>query len=440
MYIAAAALLTLLLLVPQVRMYRDDLPRTDVVAQLRFIRAELDSGSAEEMQGMFPEGYVFSYVLYGLTWTDIARGDPTYRDEALREARWALRHVDSPTGRAVFDARLRPAYGVFYVGWSSRLRGAVIELAGATAPETARFTADCEALAAAFDTDGPFLTAYPGQAWPVDNVVAMAALRLHDRIVGSRFDAVITRWLTSARARLDPATGLLPHMAAPTQEGARGSSQSIIQRFLPEIDAAWAAQQYSVFRRLFIDTPLGLPGVREYPRGRDGAGDVDSGPLLLGISASATVVGLGAARANGDRSLSGPLTGLGESLGMPVTLGDSKRYAFGVLPIGDSFLAWSFAAPSADSTTTFSPAAPWWWRLPWHALTLMVVALLWFPVILGLLRRARAKRRPATGVSPSTAEGSRRSPPGAISSRRRPPLHRPPHRYRGHRRPTRPPH
>ncbi|MEV0709590.1 hypothetical protein [Nocardia aurea] len=403
MYIAAATLLTLLLLVPQVRMYRDDLPRTDVVAQLRFIRAELDSGSAEEMQRMFPEGYVFSYVLYGLTWTDIARGDPAYRDEALREARWALRHVDSPTGRAVFDARLRPAYGVFYVGWSSRLRGAVVELAGTNAPETARFTADCEALAAAFDTDGPFLSAYPGQAWPVDNVVAMAALRSHDRIVGSRFDAVVTRWLTSARTRLDPATGLLPHMAAPTPEGARGSSQSIIQRFLPEIDAAWATQQYSVFRRLFVDTPLGLPGVREYPRGRDGAGDVDSGPLLLGISASATVVGIGAARANGDRSLSGPLTGLGESLGMPVTLGDSKRYAFGVLPIGDTFLAWSFAAPQAGSTTTFATVAPWWWRLPWHALTLMVVALLWFPVIRGLLRRARAKRPPATAVSPPAA-------------------------------------
>nr|WP_067467112.1 hypothetical protein [Nocardia amamiensis] len=402
-YVAVAALLTVLILVPQVRLYRDEQPRTDVIAQLRFLRAELRSGLGEEMQGMFPEGYFFSHALYGLAWVDVARGDTTYRAEALREARWALESLGSPSGRAVFDARLRPAYGVFYVGWSSWLRGAVIELAGAGAPETAQFTADCEALATAFGTDGPFLAAYPGQAWPVDSVVAVAALRLHDRIVGSRFEPVIAEWLTSARRHLDPATGLLPHQAAPLVEGARGSSQSVIQRFLPEIDAAWAGEQYSAFRRLFVDTPLGLPGVREYPHGQNGAGDVDSGPLVLGVSASATVVAIGAARVHGDRSLAGPLTGLGESLGVPVTLGNSKRYAFGALPVGDAFLAWSFAVPLATTTTSFPPVVQWWWRMPWHALALTVLTLLWFPAVRELVRRVRAGQRivPATRHLPS---------------------------------------
>ncbi|WP_174184209.1 hypothetical protein [Nocardia barduliensis] len=392
-YVAVAALLTLVILVPQVRLYQDEQPRTDVIAQLRFLRDELGSGLGEEMQGMFPEGYFFSYALYGLAWADVARGDTTYRDEALREARWALDRLSSPSGRAVFDARLRPAYGVFYVGWSSRLRGAVIELAGAGAPETAQFIADCEALASAFGTEGPFLAAYPGQAWPVDNVVAVSALRLHDRIVGSRFEPVIAEWLTSARAQLDPATGLLPHRATPVLEGARGSSQSMIQRFLPEIDPVWAAQQYSTFRRLFVDTPLGLPGVREYPHGRSGAGDVDSGPLILGVSASATVVTIGAARVHGDRLLAGPLTGLGESLGIPVTLGNAKRYGLGALPIGDAFLAWSFAVPLASTATSFPPVVPWWWRTPWHALALTVLTLLWYPLARGLVRRVRAGQR-----------------------------------------------
>lgn len=389
-YVAVAALLTLLILVPQVHLYRDDQPRTDVIAQLHFLRAELNSGTGEEMQGMFPEGYFFSHALYGLAWIDVAHSDAAYRDDALREARWALERLGSPSGRAVFDARLRPAYGVFYVGWSTRLRGAVIELAGAGAPETAQFTADCEALAAAFDTDGPFLAAYPGQAWPVDSVVAVAALRLHDRIVGSRFEPVITRWLTSARTHLDPTTGLLPHRTTPVREGARGSSQSIIQRFLPEIDPEWAGQQYSAFRRSFVDTRLGLPGIREYPQGVDGTGDVDSGPLIIGISASATAVTIGAARAHGDRSLAGPLTSLGESLGIPVTFANSKRYAFGILPIGDAFLAWSFAAPLASTATSFPPVVPWWWRIPWHSLALTFLTLVWYPIARRLVRRRAA--------------------------------------------------
>ncbi|MBH0777849.1 hypothetical protein [Nocardia bovistercoris] len=394
MYVVVAVLLAVALFVPQVRMYRQEQSHTEIVAQLRFLRERLDSGLGGEMQSMFPEGYVFSHVLYGLAWTDVAREQANYRDQAVREARWALQRLDSPSGRAVFDARSRPAYGVFYVGWSSRLRGAVIELAGAGAPETERFTADCEALAAAFDADGPFLAAYPGQAWPVDNVVAVAALRIHDRVIGSRFESVVARWLTAAKASLDPDTGLMPHSVTPVREGARGSSQAIIQRFLPEIDTAWANQQYDTFRREFIDTPLGLPGVREYPRGRDGAGDVDSGPLVLGISVSATVVTLGAARAHGDEPLANSLTGLGESLGVPITLGDSKRYALGALPIGDAFLAWSFAEPRPDAETAFAPVVGWWWRLPWHAIALAFLALLWFPIARELRPRSPRSAAP----------------------------------------------
>lgn len=399
LYIAAAAVLTLLILIPQIRLYREEQPRTDIVAQLRFLRSELNSGLGQEMQSLFPEGHFFAHALYGLAWTDIARADPAHRSEGLREARWSLEQLESPAGRAVFDADLRPAHGVFYAGWSTRLRGAVIELAGPGAPESARFTADCAELAAAFAAHGPFLQAYPGQAWPVDSVVAVAALRLHDRIFTPRFEPVIADWLTSARSRLDPATGLLPHSSAPSTEGARGSSQAIIQRFLREIDSAWADEQYGRFRRAFVATPLGLPGVREYPHGLDGAGDVDSGPLILGVSASATVVALGAARVHGDLPLAGALTGLGEGLGVPVTLGGSKRYAFGVLPIGDAFLAWSAAAPTSTAAQSFPPVTDWWWRLPWHAFALVLLVGLWWPVVRILVRyrqrpgQARPRRR-----------------------------------------------
>ncbi len=41
--------------------------------------------------------------------------------------------------------------------------------------------------------------------------------------------------------------------------------------------------------------PLAIPGVREYPRGINGSGDIDSGPLFFGISLSASTVTLGAA-------------------------------------------------------------------------------------------------------------------------------------------------
>ena|SRR5215218_3133485 len=58
---------------------------------------------------------------------------------------------------------------VFYRGWTNWLRGG---------------------LGAAFDASAsPYLTAYPGQAWPVDSTVAMASLRLHDTLLPARFGA-----------------------------------------------------------------------------------------------------------------------------------------------------------------------------------------------------------------------------------------------------------
>ncbi|HWO58718.1 MAG TPA: hypothetical protein VNO31_01585, partial [Umezawaea sp.] len=257
--------------------------------QLAFLRAELDNGAGAEAQGLFPEGNFFLHALYGLSWVEIGMREPDgERSEALREARYALERLDSPFGRLPFSPALSPTYGVFYRGWSNWLRGGVLSLQPADRRDPAeleRFTEDSTALGAAFDASAsPYLAAYPGQAWPVDSTVAMASLRLHDTLLPPRFAGTAERWLRGVRERLDPRTGLLPHRVDPDTgdpaEVARGSSQSLVHRFLREVDPAFADQQYQRFRELFVVSPLGLgPAVREYPDGVDGPADVDSGPL-----------------------------------------------------------------------------------------------------------------------------------------------------------------
>jgi hypothetical protein len=380
----------------------------DVLPQLRFLRAALDAGAGAQMQGLFPEGYFFSHALYGLAWADVGLRQPDgapLRVQALNEARRALAALDTPAGRAPFAAGLDPPYGVFYVGWTSRLRGAVLRLQSADERDPAdvtRFTADCAALARAFAASAsPFLPAYPGQAWPVDSTVAVAALRLHDTILPPRYAATIQAWLAAAQARLDPATGLLPHRTdlatGQPLEGARGSSLSVMMRFLPEIDPAWGAAQYTAFRRQFVTTVAGLPGVREYPLGTEGAGDVDSGPLLAGVSLSASAVTLGAAFAQGDRELADPLLHTGEVLGLPLAWGETKRYALGQVPVGDAFLVWAKTALPADAPANdLPPVLPSWWRWPWHGLTLLVLALLWLPAWLPAVRARRSTPRQRT--------------------------------------------
>ncbi|EWC58219.1 putative hydrolase [Actinokineospora spheciospongiae] len=380
-----------------------------VQRQMAFLRAELDSGAGEEAQRLFPEGYFFLHALHGLSWVELGMREPVgERAAALREARFALARLDSPAGRAPFSADLTPAHGVFHRGWSNWLRGGVLSLEPAERRDPAevrRFAEDSAALGAAFDASPtPYLTAYPGQAWPVDSTVAVASLRLHDTLLPPRFAGTAERWLREVRQRLDPRTGLLPHRADPVDgtpaEVARGTSQSMVNRFLPEIDPAFAREQYLRFRDRFVVSPLGLgPAVREYPAGMDGPADVDSGPLPLGVSLSATVVTIGAAQVHGDDRLAGAVAAYAELVGVPVGTPWSKRYGFGLLPIGDAFLAWSKTArPWVVPTPPAPPAnvsSAWW--LPLVSLLVVLAAAPWLPAAVRRFRNRRGAGTEAGG-------------------------------------------
>ncbi|MEV8346635.1 hypothetical protein [Streptomyces niveus] len=392
-----------------------------VRGQLAFIREALDDGAGDAAQQQFPEGYFFLHALYGLSWVELGMREPAgaARDEAEREARWALGRLDSDAGRAAFSAGLTPSYGVFYRGWTNWLRGGTLMLRPAgerDAGQVRRFAAESAALGLAFDdADSPYLTAYPGQAWPVDSTVAVASLRLHDTLLPARFGGTVERWLDGVRQRLDPRTGLLPHRVTPDTgepvEVARGTSQSIIQRFLVDIDPDFAREQYTVFRDRYVVTPLGLgPTTREYPEGMDGPADVDSGPLPLGVSLSATVVTIGAAQVQGDASLAQGIAGYGELLGVPVSTPWTKRYAFGLIPIGDAFVAWSKTARPWVAKPQDPPPAhlSGWWRLPLLSLLLLVGAAPWLPELRRWWRRRRAAG--AGPEAPASALGEDRFP------------------------------
>ncbi|MBL8935475.1 MAG: hypothetical protein JNM69_13045 [Archangium sp.] len=129
---------------------------------------------------------------------------------------------------------------------------------------------------------------YPAETYVPDNVVAIAGLSLLDRCRGEPTSSkTITRFLTvMRRERLDPKTGVL--VFAPGQQG-RGSGAAWMAYFLTFIDEDFArAQTAALFSEFGVELPLGGFAIREWPRGVDRGGDVDSGPLLFGLSPSAT--------------------------------------------------------------------------------------------------------------------------------------------------------
>jgi hypothetical protein len=137
----------------------------------------------------------------------------------------------------------------------------------------------------------------------VDNAAGIAALSLHDRATGEDHGAALASALDAVRRMRDPATGLLHQSTGPDGtplDAPRGSGTFLASWFLHRADPDLARGLYESGRSALSRRLLGLSAMREYPAGQDGSGDVDSGPLVLGYSVSATGFALGAATAAGD--------------------------------------------------------------------------------------------------------------------------------------------
>lgn len=320
----------------------------DVHAQLLYLRDEMhEDRLAERMQGLFPEGYLFAHVLYGLTWCEWAMGDDldtAQHAAALREARYAFSKIDSDEGRSTFEAGMRPPYGMYYQGWRNYLLAKIVQAShGSHLAEVQYFGQMSRAVAACFENNAsPYPDSYPDHSWPADACVGMASLALYNRLVAPTYAPQVAHWVKHVRATAGGK--LLPHkthsQSTRIVEGPRGCSSVLNLYFLPEIDAELAVMQFDRMAEFFGQSRLGLATVREYPSTSGGRGDVDSGPVILGVGFAATIVGIGAYLRFGEvenaQAISDAVEALGFSYGWT-----GKRYIGGMLPIADLFIAWA---------------------------------------------------------------------------------------------------
>jgi hypothetical protein len=350
---------------------QNGLVNADVLKQLYFLRRMLhEENTGEEMQSLYPEGYVFIYALYALTWCDVvemSEPESVHWQEGRREVSFCLNALDSPAGKRVFNPDLPLTYGAFYRGWTAYVQGRYLQISDAAERDSTvfrQFQDECLAISKAItQTEKPYLESYRDLAWPADNIVCLATLALHDRITEPRFQEVRNEWLGRIKASLVPEYEMIPHgydlEGNRPLEGVRGSSQSLMLSFLFDVDSVFAKEQYQQYREHFLAYRLGLPGIREYPKGEIGMGDIDSGPVVLGIGGAASIVGIKAATKYGDWELATALRGGVSALLFPRSGEKEKCYLFGQLPMLDAFMAWSNAeiCETEDLTTN-----NWRWR------------------------------------------------------------------------------
>lgn len=182
---------------------------------------------------------------------------------------------------------------------------------------------------------------YPGEAYPVDVSSIVGAVAVHDRVTGGHHPELLAHFRKQLRARyLDPQSGLLSQCAradigAPLGP-ARGSGTALATYFISFADRALARDLYRGLQKN-SGSVAGFGGAFEYGPGVSGGGDVDSGPVLLGVGVSTTGFMLAGAKIFGDEKRFRTLMRTTSLFGMPHQQQDRLHFAAGG-PLGDAIL------------------------------------------------------------------------------------------------------
>lgn len=196
---------------------------------------------------------------------------------------------------------------------------------------------------------------YPEELYLPDNAVALAALALAAR-AGSGPDVAAGLLQTLHARYAAPTSGLLPfRLSASCQaidldrldrldrpdrpdrpDRSSGAAWSLL--YLGLVDEGYLRRGYQAMREQFLARPLpGLWGLREWPQGVERSGDVDSGPLPLGLSPAGTGFAIASARRLGDAWTLQRLLDTAELAGFSIEIGGRRRYMLAPL-VGDAIL------------------------------------------------------------------------------------------------------
>jgi hypothetical protein len=183
------------------------------------------------------------------------------------------------------------------------------------------------------DSRHHYLETFPGQIYIPDNAAAIASLSIAQLTLSVDYKRPIEAWLGQTRGHLlDPATGLIRPWIDSEGMGIgppRGSYAAWTIHYLNWVDCNLAQEQYRLLKTNFaVKLPFGLAALREYPRGYNGRADVDSGPVIFGLSTSGTGFIIAGARICKDADYLQGLLSSVEAAGSTVAAGGARHYLF----------------------------------------------------------------------------------------------------------------
>lgn len=192
----------------------------------------------------------------------------------------------------------------------------------------------CEAMnRRILESESLNLPTYPGEdIYIPDMLVAIVALSDYARLNNGKYQPTVDKWIERAKSEwIDAETGLLRSFLpldgdTSVKSPIKGSYSTLNTYYLTQIDPAFAAEQYDRLKYAFLKDSW-MTGFKEYTDGSGFLGmDVDSGPIIFGLSPSGTAFGIGCATYFNDNELRNDLLKTAEIAGHTVARKGKRHY------------------------------------------------------------------------------------------------------------------
>jgi len=314
--------------------YIDYCKNRSVENQITYLDQILSEGYDDELQSRYPEGKIFSNALLALSIIDYsANAKITQKKHAIIADRCIDRLLSESTS-ATFSIDMVPKFGAFYNGWinftlSNYIKSDLFDLSERRSQILASFQVLSNEIVCAQSDSIRILDSYPGASWPADNLVGMASL--DHKILKNQ-------WIDKLYATSNTESKLLNHSGYNTAE-VRGSSQALLLFLLCHHDKQKASTENKIFRDLLVDRHIGIDLVREFPKDVDGYPDVDSGPVICGYGAVATVMNV-KLQAKLNNVNSKYTWAFLNAISFPINVFGEKYYLCKREPMFDIFMLW----------------------------------------------------------------------------------------------------
>jgi hypothetical protein len=337
-----------------------------VATLAREVAATVERGvSAKEFtsdSSLFQHEWMFgTYQMAALGLLQVCIEHPELRDEFLPAAEKAIDHLLSKEVRA-FDAKSwkedpldsldGPNGHAAYLGYTNL----VLTLHRKIAPQS-RFAELNDRISNALarrlrNTPAGILYTYPREAYPVDNASILGSLLMHQKYSGGAHADVTASMLQRfQKTWCDETSGLLFQAVDGRNNEAfddpRASGTALAAYFISFGDRDAAKALYRAIKMGCAGSYIGFGFIREYPSGMSGRGDIDSGPVIFGVSLSATGFALATARCFADHDLFIQIYRTAHLIGAPVSIGGRQQFITGG-PLGNAILLAMLTAQPAQ--------------------------------------------------------------------------------------------